>query len=49
MMPLKILGITAEAIAGAYLIDYFRYKEENINYQIATFLITLVMWYFTVM
>ena len=32
MNPLTILGIIAEGVAGAYLIEYFRTHEENVWY-----------------
>ena len=48
MEPLIILGLIAEGITGVYLIDYFRNNEENINYQVATFLATMLLFYFTI-
>ena len=47
MEPLIILGILAEGVTGAYLIDYFRNTEENVNYQAATFIMTMILMYFT--
>ena len=48
MLLLKIIGLISEAIAGAYLINYFKYNEENINYQFGTLILTFILWYFTI-
>ena len=48
MTPLIILGVIAEGLAGAYLIEYFRTHEENIWYQVVVLLATMTFWLLTI-
>jgi hypothetical protein len=48
MTPLIILGVIAEGLAGAYLIEYFRTHEENIWYQVVVLLATITLWLLTI-
>jgi hypothetical protein len=48
MTPLIILAVIAEVFAGAYLIDYWREREEPAAYQIFTFILTIILCIFTI-
>ena len=48
MTPLIILGVIAEGLAGAYLIEYFRTHEKNIWYQVVVLLATITLWLLTI-